>query len=130
MEWATLPLKRYAQFAGRSRRKEYWSFFLLMLAAYVVAGIVDGILGMNTMIGGLYGPLSLLAALVFIIPSFAVGIRRLHDTNRSGWWILIGFIPLIGALVLIYFFVLEGTRGANQYGADPKEDEVPAPSTI
>ena len=130
MEWATLPLKRYAQFAGRARRKEYWSFFLLMLAVYVVAGMVDGILGMGGMIGGLYGPLSLLAALFFVIPSFAVGIRRLHDTGRSGWWLLIGFIPLIGALVLIYFFILEGTRGPNQYGADPKEGEHAAPSAI
>ncbi len=130
MEWATLPLKRYMQFDGRSRRKEYWAFFLLMLAAYVVAGILDGILGMGAMIGGLYGPLSLLAALFFVIPSFAVGIRRLHDTDRSGWWILIGFVPLIGALVLIYFFILEGTRGSNQYGADPKEGEATAPNAI
>jgi uncharacterized membrane protein YhaH (DUF805 family) len=130
MEWATLPLKKYAQFSGRSRRKEYWSFFLLMLAAYVVAGMVDGIVGMGGLIGGVYGPLTLLTALFFIIPSFSVGIRRLHDTERSGWWLLLGLIPLIGGLVLIYFFILEGTRGPNQYGADPKEGEVAAPRTV
>ena len=130
MEWATLPLKRYTQFTGRSRRKEYWSFFLLMLAAYIVAGLVDNILGMGGLIGGVYGPLTLLTALFFIIPSFAVGIRRLHDTNRSGWWVLIGFIPLIGGLILLYFFILEGTRGPNQYGPDPKEGEAVAPSAV
>ena len=130
MEWATLPLKRYSQFSGRSRRKEFWSFVLLCIVVSIVANTIDGILGMSGLIGGFYGPVTLLAALALVIPQWAVGIRRLHDTGRSGWWILIGFIPLIGALVLIYFFILEGTRGANQYGADPKEDEVPAPSTI
>lgn len=123
MEWATLPLKKFMQFSGRSRRKEYWSFALLMIAVYVVAGILDGILGMGGMIGGLYGPLTLLAALFFIIPSFSVGIRRLHDTERSGWWLLIGLVPLIGGLVLLYFFIVEGTRGPNRYGDDPKEGE-------
>ena len=123
MEWATLPLKKYAEFTGRSRRKEYWSFFLLMLAVCIVAGMVDGILGMRGMIAGLYGPVTALAGLFFLVPGIAVGIRRLHDTDRSGWWLLIGLIPLLG-LVLLYFFVLEGTSGANQYGADPKEGEV------
>ncbi len=91
--------------------------------------MVDGILGMGGLIGGLYGPLTLLAALFFIIPSFTVGIRRLHDTERSGWWLLIGFVPIIGALVLLFFFITEGTRGPNRYGADPKEGEVTAPRT-
>ncbi len=127
MEWATLPLKKFMQFEGRSRRKEYWSFALLMLAAYIVAGIVDGILGMGGLIGGLYGPLTLLAALFFVIPSFTVGIRRLHDTGRSGWWLLIGLVPFVGALILLYFFIVEGSRGPNQYGADPKEGEMSAP---
>ena len=129
MEWATLPLKKFMQFSGRSRRKEYWSFALLMIAVYIVAGIVDGILGMGGLIGGLYGPLSLLAALFFIIPSFSVGIRRLHDTDRSGWWLLIGLVPIIGGLILLYFFIVEGTRGPNTYGADPKEGEHVAPRT-
>jgi uncharacterized membrane protein YhaH (DUF805 family) len=130
MEWATLPLKKFMQFSGRSRRKEYWSFALLMIAVYIVAGIVDGILGMGGLIGGLYGPLSLLAALFFIIPSFSVGIRRLHDTDRSGWWLLIGLVPIIGGLILLYFFIVEGTRGPNTYGADPKEGEHVAPRTV
>ena len=130
MEWATLPLKKFMQFEGRSRRKEYWSFFLLTLAAYVVAMTVDGIIGMSGLIGGVYGPLMLLTALFFIIPSFSVGIRRLHDTDRSGWWLLLAFVPFIGGLILLYFFILEGTRGPNKYGADPKEGEAVAPRTV
>jgi uncharacterized membrane protein YhaH (DUF805 family) len=130
MEWATLPLKKYAQIAGRARRKEFWSFWLLTIAAYVVAGLIDGILGMSTMIGGIYGPVMLLVALALVIPSFCVAIRRLHDTGRSGWWLLIGLIPLIGALVLIYFYVIDGVRGPNEYGPDPKEGEAALPSAI
>ena len=148
MEWATLPLKRYSQFSGRSRRKEFWSFVLLCIGVSIVANTIDGILGMSGLIGGFYGPVTLLAALALVIPQWAVGIRRLHDTGRSGWWMLLLIVPGVATLlifasglwmlsllnlvvlVLLYFFVLDGTRGANQYGADPKEDEVPAPSTI
>ena len=148
MEWATLPLKRYSQFSGRSRRKEFWSFVLLCIVVSIVANTIDGILGMSGLIGGFYAPVALLAALALVIPQWAVGIRRLHDTDRSGWWMLLLLVPGVATLlifasglwmlsllnlvvlVLLYFFVLDGTRGANQYGADPKEDEVPAPSTI
>ncbi|WP_324750006.1 DUF805 domain-containing protein [Sphingomonas sp. LY54] len=131
MEWATLPLKKYAQFEGRSRRKEYWSFFLLMLGVYIVAGMIDGILGLAGMVLGVYGPLSLVAAVALFVPSLAVGVRRLHDTGRSGWWLLIGLIPLVGGLVLLYFMVIEGTPGPNEYGPDPKGGERgTAPGTI
>ena len=147
MEWALLPLKKYSDFKGRSRRKEFWLFMLLIIIVSVIAGIIDGILGMEGMFGGLYGPVTLLAALAFVIPQFSVGVRRLHDTNRSGWWILLGFVPIVTmaltmltglaifnllalvALVLLYFFVLEGTRGPNQYGPDPKAGEAAAPTT-
>ena len=146
MEWATLPLKKYADFTGRSRRKEFWFFVLLMIAVSVVANIIDGILGMSTLIGGIYGPVTLLAALFFVVPQFSVGVRRLHDTNRSGWWVLLGCVPIavlvlvmltgswsVGLLnlvvfVLLYFYVLEGTPGPNQYGPDPKGAEAAAPS--
>lgn len=145
MEWATLPLKKYAEFTGRSRRKEYWMYVLLLIVVSVVLGVVEGILGINQMIAGMYGPLSLLFSLATLCPSIAVGIRRLHDINRSGWWLLIAYAPLalamvamllglvglgtamallglagIGALVLFVFSLLEGTRGPNQYGPDPK----------
>jgi uncharacterized membrane protein YhaH (DUF805 family) len=130
MEWATLPLKKYADFTGRARRKEYWSFFLLCLVGAVVLSLIDGILGMGGMIGGVYGPLTTLFLLALLVPSIAVGVRRLHDTDRSGWWILIAFVPFIGGLVLLVFYVLEGTRGPNQYGPDPKAGEGAAPSAV
>ena len=130
MEWATLPLKKYADFTGRSRRKEYWSFFLLCLASAVVLSLVDGILGMGGMIGGVYGPLTTLFLLALLVPSIAVGIRRLHDTDRSGWWILIALVPFVGGLILLVFYVLEGTRGPNQYGPDPKGAEGAAAGAV
>ena len=123
MEWATLPLKRYAEFTGRSRRKEYWSFFLLVVACAVVLSILERILGLDP-IFAFYGPLICLFELAILVPSLAVGARRLHDTDRSAWWLLIAFVPIIGGLVLLVFYVLEGTRGPNQYGPDPKGEDV------
>lgn len=120
MEWATLPFKKFADFNGRSRRKEYWSFVLLYIVCLVAAVIVEGVLGMSGAVGGFYGPLSVLLILVFFVPALAVSVRRLHDTERSGWWVLISFIPFIGGLVLLVFTVLEGTRGPNRFGPDPK----------
>lgn len=122
MEWATLPLKKYADFTGRSRRKEYWSFFLLFVAGLVVLTVIEGVLGLSGMIGP-YGPLTMLFLLALLVPSLAVGVRRLHDTDKSGWWILIGLVPLIGGIILLVLYVLEGTRGPNQYGPDPKGSE-------
>jgi uncharacterized membrane protein YhaH (DUF805 family) len=121
MDYALMPLRRYAEFSGRSRRKEYWMFTLLMLVAGLVIGTIEGILGINTMIGGVYGPLTTLMLLGTIVPSIAVGIRRLHDTDKSGWWLLIALIPLIGSLILLFFFVSDGTKGPNRFGADPKD---------
>lgn len=121
MDYMLMPLRRYAEFSGRSRRKEYWMFTLLMVIAGIVIGTVEGILGINTMVGGIYGPLTTLLILATIVPSIAVGIRRLHDTDRSGWWLLICLIPLIGSLVLLYFFVSDGTSGPNRFGPDPKD---------
>jgi uncharacterized membrane protein YhaH (DUF805 family) len=125
MEWATLPLQKYADFTGRSRRKEYWSFFLLYLAVMIVASIIDAMLGFGSLLF-LYGPLATLAVLALIVPSLAVGARRLHDTGRSGWWLLIAFVPLIGGIVLLVFFATEGMRGDNLYGPDPMAGEARA----
>jgi uncharacterized membrane protein YhaH (DUF805 family) len=124
MEWATLPLKRYAEFTGRSRRKEYWMFTLLAIGIYIVASILDRIAGMNGMIAGRYGPITTLVALGLLIPSIAVSIRRLHDSDRSGWWLLLGLVPMVGEIIVLVFMVLRGTRGANRFGADPKGGEV------
>ena len=131
MEWATLPLKKYAQFDGRSRRKEYWSYFLLVIGLNIVANMLDSMIGLGGTVWGLWGPLSLLLSLALFVPGLAVTIRRLHDTGRSGWWTLIAFIPFVGALVLLYFMVLEGVSGPNEYGPDPKAGERgAAPGTI
>ena len=121
MEWMLMPLHRYADFSGRSRRKEYWMFFLLCIAVSVAISIV-GSIGAGT--GGDMNFLgSLLMGLFFlaiIVPSIAVQVRRFHDQDKSGWFVLLNFIPLIGGLIVFVFMLLEGTRGPNQYGPDPK----------
>jgi uncharacterized membrane protein YhaH (DUF805 family) len=151
MEWAALPLKRYADFAGRARRKEYWWFVLLYVVAFVLASLVDLMAGLRGMIGP-YGPLTAVVLLALLVPSVAVGVRRLHDIDRSGWWLLAAYAPLIlsmllplagivqptlalillvvagaGFILLLVFSVLEGTKGPNRYGPDPKGAEAAAP---
>lgn len=127
------PLRKYADFQGRARRSEYWLWVLFIVVVTVVLNILGGGMGAavdptNPM--GAYsspvGIISLLFSLATLIPSIAVGVRRLHDTNRSGWWILIGLIPFLGWLVLLVFYVLPGTVGPNQFGEDPKGGEVAA----
>ena len=120
MDWMTLPLKRYAEFTGRSRRKEYWMFFLFLIAVSVGIGIVEVILGLDSTIGDAYGPLSLLFMLGILIPSLAVQVRRFHDQGKSGWFVLLNFIPLLGSLIVLVFMCLDGTDGPNEYGPDPK----------
>jgi uncharacterized membrane protein YhaH (DUF805 family) len=120
LEWMTLPLKRYADFSGRSRRKEYWFFVLGVWLATIVATIIDSVLGLSGMVFGIYGPLTMLVFLGTFIPSLAVLIRRLHDQDKSGWFALLGLIPLVN-LVLLVFMFLEGTRGPNRFGPDPKD---------
>ncbi|MFB9237326.1 DUF805 domain-containing protein [Plantactinospora siamensis] len=123
-------LTQYAGFSGRARRSEYWWFFLFTAVVGIIAGLLDDVFGTN--FGsrpGSSGVISLIVTLALLLPGLAVGVRRLHDTNRSGWWILIGLIPLVGGIVLLVFFILDGTRGSNQYGPDPKgAPEVTAPS--
>jgi uncharacterized membrane protein YhaH (DUF805 family) len=120
MEWMLMPLKRYADFSGRSRRKEYWMFVLGIIIAAVLLGIIEGVVGMSGMVGGVYGPLTTLLLLGIIVPSIAVQVRRFHDQDKSGWFVLLGFIPFVGGLIVLVFMCLEGTRGPNQYGPDPK----------
>ena len=119
MSWYLEVLKKYTVFEGRSRRSEYWYFALYNLLISVVLTLVD--LGIGTYDHkariGLFGAIY---ALAVFIPGLAVAIRRLHDTNRSGWWLLIAFIPIAGAIVLLVFMVLDSDSGENQYGANPK----------
>ncbi|WP_323100212.1 DUF805 domain-containing protein [Intrasporangium sp. YIM S08009] len=125
MEWYTKVLQNYVGFSGRARRTEFWMFALFNA---IIAGVLN-VLWRVTDVGVFYWLYVLYAVAVFL-PSLAVGVRRLHDTNRSGWWILIGLIPIVGAIVLIVFYATEGNRGANQYGEDPKAIESgAAPAT-
>ncbi|HEX4694776.1 DUF805 domain-containing protein [Sphingomonas sp.] len=164
MEWMFMPLKRYAEFSGRSRRMEYWMWVLFVCIVYVVLSLLDSALGLggkstatqnlspngvsyNYGIHG--GILTGLFALATLIPNIAVAVRRLHDTNRTGWWLLLPLVPVIvgvvmmmmGAMslslsmvglgsmimmlggllgiVLIVFYCLPGTPGPNKYGPDP-----------
>lgn len=120
MNWFLMALKKYATFSGRSRRSEYWYFILFYLIIAIVLGIIDRAAGTMTN-NGTVGVLGGLFGLAMLIPSLAVGARRLHDTGRTGWWQLIGLIPLIGVIVLIVFYAQDSHPGANQYGVNPKE---------
>jgi uncharacterized membrane protein YhaH (DUF805 family) len=111
--WKQVVLERYAQFTGRARRAEYWWFSL----ATLIVGVVLSVLGA---VSSIFLILYYVYALAVLIPSLAVGIRRLHDTDRSGWWLLIALIPLVGAIVLIVFLATDSTRGTNQYGVSEK----------
>ena len=116
---------RYAKFDGRASRSEFWYFTLFYALISLALALVD-IFVVNPMLGATPdqaaqgGLLELLFALAMLIPSLAIAVRRLHDIGKSGWWYLIGLIPIIGALVLLYFFVLDSQPGSNQYGPNPK----------
>lgn len=119
MNWYLEALKKYATFEGRARRTEYWFFVLFNVLAIIVLEILDVVLGTFSKETG-FGLLSGLYAIAVLLPSLAVIVRRLHDTDRSGWWILINFIPVIGAFVLLIFTLLDGTPGSNRFGPSPK----------
>ncbi len=118
MNWDVEVLKKYAVFSGRARRKEYWMFSLINFLIYLVLMVIEGVSGLTRM-GGI-GPLTALYTLATVIPGLAVSIRRLHDTNRSGWWLFISLIPLIGGIILLVFMATDSDAGENQYGPNPK----------
>lgn len=122
MNWYIEVLKKYAVFEGRARRQEYWMFFLVNLLISIGIGFVLGVLQAVTRTSALAG-LSYLYSLAILIPSVAVGVRRLHDTGKSGWWLLLSFVPF-GAFFVIYFLAQPGVVGPNQYGPDPKAGEA------
>ncbi|GLZ50250.1 hypothetical protein Acsp06_64350 [Actinomycetospora sp. NBRC 106375] len=133
MQWYLKVLKQYADFSGRARRTEFWMFVLFNAIAYIVLALIDVLIGTASFtstgtgfsFGG--GLLSGLYSLGVLIPSLAVAVRRLHDTDRTGWWLLIGLVPIVGGIVLLVFYCIEGTRGPNQYGPDPKMDAMAGP---
>lgn len=163
MDWMLMPLKRYAEFSGRSRRMEFWMWVLFTVIVSVVLSVIDGLLGLGTSRSSVassstgvgfsamanMGVLGIIWSLGTLVPSIAVGVRRLHDTDRSGWWILLPLAPylagilvmvmgavsgslamaglggvlmligLICGIVLLVFYCLPGTPGPNKYGPDP-----------
>ena len=132
MEWMILPLKRYADFSGRSRRQEYWMFALFQFIVYIAVTIVGALFaGLLSARGGssdqatgvfvgVFMILIVIVWLALLIPVLAVTVRRFHDQDKSGWFTLLCLIPSVGGLVLFVFMCLEGTRGPNRYGDDPK----------
>jgi uncharacterized membrane protein YhaH (DUF805 family) len=110
MTWYFDVLRKYAVFSGRARRKEYWMFLLVNFILGIVLGIVQGVSGVDLSI-----PV-VIYELAILVPSMAVAIRRMHDTDHSGWWV---FVPIVN----IVLTVREGQRGRNRFGADPKAEE-------
>jgi uncharacterized membrane protein YhaH (DUF805 family) len=128
MNWYIKVLKQYADFSGRARRMEFWMFVLFNTIFAFAAFLIDLALMYAIGVGFIY-PLYILAV---IVPSLAVQWRRLHDTGRSGWYWLMGFIPLAGPIILLVFYVMDSQPGANQYGPNPKGEAQPmaaAPQT-
>ncbi|MER5202486.1 DUF805 domain-containing protein [Streptomyces sp. NPDC002825] len=113
MNWYLEVLKKYVVFSGRARRKEHWMFFLFNIIAVVVVATVDLALGTFPLLYPIY-------FLAVLLPHLGVTVRRLHDTGRSGWFILFGLIPLVGGIILIVFLAAEGEHGSNAYGPNPK----------
>jgi uncharacterized membrane protein YhaH (DUF805 family) len=120
MNWYLAVLKKYADFSGRARRKEYWMFVLISFLISIAASILDEVL--DTKYGSVvqYGLFSLAYSLAVFIPSLAVAVRRLHDIDKSGWYLLVVLIPLVGIVWLLILLIREGDRGTNKYGDDPK----------
>ena len=121
MNWYLDVLKKYAVFEGRARRKEFWMFFLFNLIIAFVLGILEGMIGTGGFLGVAY-------ALAVFVPYLAVSVRRLHDTGRSGWFLLIGLIPIVGVIVLIVFFAQDSHAGPNNWGPNPKTEPAATPA--
>jgi uncharacterized membrane protein YhaH (DUF805 family) len=122
MNWYIKVIKQYADFSGRARRTEYWMFQLFNMLAVIGLVFIGFFIGATT--ESLYGmiPLILYGLFVFV-PTLAVIVRRLHDQDKSGWLIFLQFIPYVGGIIIFVFMVMEGTRGPNTYGQDPKNPD-------
>lgn len=113
-------LRNFATFRGRARRSEFWNFVLFQMILSLAAGILDAALFGSRGIAPMNAALSLL----LLLPTLAAGARRLHDGGRSAWWLLIGLVPFIGWLVLVYFYIDRGQDGPNRFGPDPRAPAV------
>ena len=116
--WKKVVLENYANFDGRARRAEFWWYFLANLLISIAFNIVDAVIGLG--MGAGIGVLGLIYSLAVLVPGLAVGVRRLHDTDKSGWWLLLVLIPIVGIIVLIVFWATDGQPNVNQYGASEK----------
>lgn len=113
MNWYIHVLRNFSDFHGRSRRTEYWMFVLINFLILLGLNFIESLLELPTVLSSLY-------SLVVFIPSLAVAIRRLHDTGRSGWWILINLLPFIGQIVFLIFVIMDSEPKENRWGPVPK----------
>ncbi|MGF1683612.1 DUF805 domain-containing protein [Photobacterium minamisatsumaniensis] len=120
MNWYLYVLKKYAVFTGRARRQEYWYFILInMLISFALQMINQWFINPADSGGGVLG---VIYSLAILVPTLAVSVRRLHDTGKKGWWLLLGLIPVVGVLVLIFFFIQDSEVTSNVYGPNPKHE--------
>ncbi len=122
-----LPYRRYADFQGRSRRSEYWMFRLFAVGALALAAVLMSVLSPGfsddsdiTLVGALVAGILGIGIIASMIPAIALSVRRLHDIDRTGWWLLIAIIPYLGSFALFILSLLDGTAGPNRFGEDPK----------
>ncbi len=125
--WKKVVFQNYANFSGRARRAEYWNFVLVNFIIYIPLYIlfIGGILNESESVGFLGIGVLGLFALAMLIPSLAVLVRRLHDLNKSGWYFLIYFIPIVGPILMLVWLFTDGNRFVNNYGEDPKNPGIP-----
>lgn len=123
MQWFTDVIKKYAVFSGRARRKEFWMFVLFATIISIILSIIDRALGLTYGAADSNGVLGTIYSLAILLPYIGVAIRRMHDTGRSGWWLLINLVPCIGTIIFIVFAAQEGNVGDNAHGPDPKAAE-------
>jgi uncharacterized membrane protein YhaH (DUF805 family) len=113
MHWLLDPItKHYFDFSGRASRQEYWMFVLF----YIIVSIVVSMIATATEIYFL----ETIFALALLLPALGISVRRLHDVNKSGWWVLLGLIPILGFIILLTFYIQKGDPGPNQYGDNPE----------
>ncbi|MGD0879821.1 MAG: DUF805 domain-containing protein [Anaerolineales bacterium] len=132
MNWYLEVLKKYAVFSGRARRKKYWMFVLVNGSIALVIGVLAGITARidansnsTSSISTVLSCISSIYSLAVVLPALAVGVRRLHDIGKSGWWLFISLIPLVGSLWLLVYAVTDSQPGDNQYGPNPKMNAQP-----
>lgn len=114
----------YVNFNGRARRSEYWFYILFYVVGSFILSFFMGLMSdISPVLGIGFIFLILLYYMLMFLPTLAVSVRRLHDTDKSGWFILLGLIPVVGFILLIIFYATEGTPGRNQYGVNPKEED-------